>query len=116
MARFLRSSSISGDLDSAAAALEEGRHLLLPGGLQMFAPITLPLTQAEPALAQHQPEQALDVIQQVSPHVESSEAMGARRILVSILTNLAEVDARLSRRSEAATLMRQGETTLLLIA
>jgi tetratricopeptide (TPR) repeat protein len=99
----------AGDLLAAKAVLDEGKRLLLPEGLQMFTPITLPLAEAELKLAQQQPEHALSVLEQVVDHLAKTqghafmaEALCLRGEALLALGRLDEAHAALQAARAAA--------------
>jgi tetratricopeptide (TPR) repeat protein len=92
------------DVSAARAALLEARTALRPAGLQWFAPIHIPLLEAELALAGGEPEGALRALNSLAQIVE---AMPARPFLPEVRRLSARALAQLGRTDEAADTLRQ---------
>ena len=73
LAVLARLCQLQGDLDSAEETLMEGRRALKPEGLQWFAPILMPLAEAELALARHDGERALAMMDRLLDDLQASQ-------------------------------------------
>jgi len=91
------------DRVAAAAALARAGGLLRPAGLQWFAPLHIPLIEAELALADGDAENALRGLDRLRQKVES---MPARPFLPEVRRQSARALARLGRLDEALEHLR----------
>ena len=96
------------DRDGAAAALARARGLLRPAGLQWFAPILIPLIEAELALADGDAGNALRGLSQLADKVER---MPARPFLPEVQRQSARAMAVLGWADEAAATLRLARHT-----
>ncbi|HLE23942.1 MAG TPA: hypothetical protein VI701_06485, partial [Anaerolineales bacterium] len=108
VAALARLALLKEDRDGAAAALARARSLLRPAGLQWFAPILIPLIEAELALADGDAGNALTALSQLADKVER---MPARPFLPEVQRQSARAMAVLGRADEAAAKLRLARHT-----
>jgi tetratricopeptide (TPR) repeat protein len=95
---------LRGERSEARAALTEARQLLRPAGLQWFAPILIPLLEAELNLAEGDAESALSILTDLELKVKG---IPARPFLPEVLRQSAAALVHSGRAAEAVEALRR---------